>query len=166
MQILYDMDEKLIRLQKLVQMGKALKVKRLAEDLLEEEPGLPEAHMALGNMYEFHMQDYARAASCYTMAIHFNDQLAVAWYALMRVQFYISDHMALLHTCERALLITCVYKTIVYKHMALCHEEQLHLKRAQRCYELAQLYAMSDNDVDENKRSVQRIKAKLDIKRE
>lgn len=166
MEILYDLEEKLLRMQQLLQEGKAIKAKRLAEELLEEEPGLAEAHMTLGTIYENHLQDYARAATCYALAVRFDDSMALAWYALIRMQYYLSDYVALEHTCERALLVVNVYKFIVYQFHALAHEERLHFKRAMRLFELAQLYAMNDNDLDVAKKNINRIKSKMDIKRD
>ncbi len=166
MEILYDLEEKLLRMQQLLQAGKAIKAKRLAEELLEEEPGLAEAHMTLGTIYENHLQDFARAATCYALAVRFDESIAIAWYALIRMQYYLSDYVALEHTCERALVHVHVYKFIVYQFHALAQEEQLHFKRAIRLLELAQLYAMQDGDLDTAKKHIQRVKVKMDIKRD
>lgn len=166
MEILYDLEEKLLYMQDVLQDGKAIKAKRIAEELLEEEPGLAEAHMTLGIIYENHLQDYARAATCYALAVHFDAGMVLAWYALIRMQFYLSDYPALEHTCERALCIINVYKFTVYHFWALSQEEQLNFKRATRLFEKAQLYAMNDADMDVAKKNIQRIKTKMDMKRD
>ncbi len=160
------MEERLIHLQKMMQYGNALKTKRIAEALLEDEPGLAEAHYALGIVYEQHLHDYSRAIECYKLAVHFEPKYAYAWYGLLRAYYCISDHENLAKAATQALEYPNVYKAYVYKHLGLSHEEQLHLKRAMKQYELARLYAMNDNDMAAFKRDYDRAKSKSEIKRD
>lgn len=164
MNILYSTDEKFIKINHFIQWGKYIKAKRLLEEILEEEPGHARAHYETGMIYFNELINYEMAEYHFKLAMQFCPEEVFAYYAYQKLLFQQSRYEELVAFSEKALTVHSIYKALIYKIMAACHEEQHKFKKAIKYYEKAMLHALNDHEFELCKKMIERVKTKQNRK--
>lgn len=160
MDILLSVDEKIIRVNKLVCFGKYVKARRLLEEILEEEPDHAKAHYEMAMISISELQNYSMAEYHLKLAMKFDPAYVYSYYVYQWLLLLQSRYEELETFSNKMLEIKLIDNCATYKILGLGFEEQLKLKKAKKQYEKAMKHALNDSTVYQLNQSLERIRNK------
>ncbi len=164
MNILFNIEEKMIRVNKYLYENKCIKAKRLLEDILEEEPDCGAAHFEMGMIYYHELAEYDTALYHFELCKRFKPGFIPVYHVTVQLLYQLNKQETLIKYADSCLKIDGVNKFFVYKHLAMSCETTLLFKPAIKYYKQAKLYAIHEHDITFIKNSLSRIKEKSVIK--
>jgi Tfp pilus assembly protein PilF len=153
--------EQLIQLaEDAMDFGKYEEAKRLLDNGLMEEPGYARLHAAMGDLYWCHLHNLELAERHYHLAIRFDPQFASVYRELSLMYVKHRKFKGLKLLMYSALKSEGLEKAFIYEKLALVEESEGNHKGAIQLYRKALLASMDNEDVEELKKHIRRIKYK------
>jgi tetratricopeptide (TPR) repeat protein len=144
-----------------IKNGNYVEAKNLLENILSEEPNYSLAHNSLGWIYRTQFDDYLTAENHYLAAIRFCPEYPHAYWNYIFLLTDMERFEELEGMLYRCLKVAMINKAQVHNQFGLMYEFQEQYHKAISSYEMALRISVSDEKIEEYRKSISRCEAKL-----
>ncbi|TND09535.1 MAG: hypothetical protein FD123_1126 [Bacteroidetes bacterium] len=161
MDIYYSTEDKLLKIDRLLDYGNYRKAKLLLTEVLEDQPDNAFAHFSIGWIFHTRLYEYVQAENHYRLAQKFNPALTVVYYDYIRLLNLLQKTTHVRELVEKALQVPGVRPDFCWNELGLACEKSGDYAEAVSCYHKAFVVSTEKYLSDEYQDNLERVKRKI-----
>lgn len=159
--IYYDLEEVLLKVDRLFWEDKYVLAKRLLQKVLEDEPGYGPVHYKLGWLYWWRLDDCENAEMHFKLALKFSPGYPMTYYGYAVFLNEVNDSVALGRLVTKAMKVKGVNLFFMHNELGKSFEMNGAFDKAVREYKTALRYTLIACEMDQLKGNIDRVNVKM-----
>lgn len=159
----FDLEEKFLAADKLINENQLSKAAKLLEEILEEAPDYGKAHNHMGWLFETKFKNLKRAEEHYRLAIKFSNDYSAAYYNYCYLLSTLRKFDELEKLLEQAIRVSGISYATIYNEYGLLREMQGELDDAIHYYKLHIKNSFDTKSIDTAAESIKRCERKKQL---
>ena len=156
----FEVEEKFLHADRLINEGKISEAARLLEEILAEVPDFGKAHNHMGWLYETKFKNYAKAEEYYRLALKFAPEYTAVYYNCAYLLSTLRKFEELEKLLEQAVKVPGINFATVYNEYGLMYEVQGKFDNAISSFRLCIKNSYDNKTIEAAAESIKRCERK------
>jgi tetratricopeptide (TPR) repeat protein len=159
----FDLEEKFLRADRLINEGQLTEAAHLLEEILVEAPDFGKAHNHFGWLYETKFKNFAKAEEHYRLALKFAPDYVSIYYNYAYLMSTLRKYDILEKHLQQAIKVPGINFATIYNEFALMYEMQGRLDDAIHHYKLYIQNLFDGKNIETAVESIKRCERKKEL---